>query len=102
MRTAKLSKSLRECLKRNWSNIQLGLFFIAVVLVILRTFFATQKEIQISNELRKNTVIYLGDKIVLDKNIKSDTINLKITEFNSDTVLIVNEVDGDTIETLIK
>lgn len=76
--------------------LSVGMTTLLVGLII-----STQEKLEVNKQLNKNTVIYLEDKLILDKPIKVDTINIRVIEYKSDTIIV--ETDSTIKDTsLIK
>lgn len=85
MKTIESCKRSRKSWIRNWSNI---IFVVGVMSLVYLTYLTLEKEIEANRQLRSPAVIYVGDKMLLIKNIKRDTINIVIKKVERDTIEI--------------
>jgi len=64
------------------------MFLIGALAILYYTFDQVRTANIVNNELTKNTVIYVNNQMVIDRNIKRDTINITVRRTKTDTVIV--------------
>lgn len=74
--------------------------FVAIISVFARALLSLQYTREVKTALTQKTVIKANDRIIIDRTIFKDTINITITKFRSDTVII--KEDTRVLDTITK
>ena len=81
-------------LEKYWIN-KWWILILVVILIFLRTLFGIQREVEISKDLNKKTAIFVNGKQVINRKLTRDTINITISKYKSDTMIVAS----DTLKT---
>lgn len=100
MKTIESCKESKNYWIKNWSNL---IFVVGILTILYFTYDSLRTATFVSNELTKKTVIYVNNQMVIDRNIKRDTINITVKKLKSDTIIVKEDTTfKDTINEIYK